>query len=195
MIIEIVNALLPSLAPLSFGDLIVGIVKPMRFRNEGGEKVFPVIYNEGLDACISGSYIDLLPNSSKKSIIYFEDKGTYLAKEEKGRFFYRSTIWLVCWWNYKLTSSDLYEDTPYVGNVLALMPHLITGLDFISHVRLRMVRQLPKDADMVFGKYTYNEAEVQFVTYPYDFFALEYDVTFIFNPACVTPITEKTACL
>ena len=194
MIIEIVDAILPSLATLSFGDLIVGIVKPMRFSSEGRVKIFPVIYNEGLDACITGSYIDLLPNSSKKSIIYFEDKGTTLIKEDKGRFFYRSTIWLVCWWNYKQTSSDLYTDTLYVGNVLALMPKMITGLDFISHVRIQLVRQLPKGADVVFGKYTYNEAEVQYVTYPYDFFALEYDLTFIFNSSCVTPVTEKTAC-
>jgi hypothetical protein len=194
MIIEIVNAILPSLASLSFGDLIVGLVKPIRFRNEAGEKVFPVIYNEGLDACISGSYIDLLPNSSKKCIIYFEDYGTDFVREERGQQYYRSIIRLVCWWNYKLTSSDLFEDTLYVGNVLKLMPYTVTGLDYISRVRINLIRQFPKDTDTVFGRYTYNEGEVQFVTYPYDFFALEYEVTFAFDTSCVGAVPEKTSC-
>jgi hypothetical protein len=194
MIHEIVNEFITPLEGLSFADLVVGIVKPMRISTETGDKIFPVVYNTTSDACLTGDYIDLLPNTSKRCVMYFEDKGTTFRNHGQD-IDYTASVNFVCWFNYKLIDHDLYTDSLLVANVLKTIPERVTGLAYINRVSITPIRQLPKDVNVVFGAYTYNEAEVQFVTYPYDFFAIEYEIKFTLTKSCVPDISIDTACL
>ena len=190
MIYEIVETILNSFS-VSFSDLVVGIVKPMVISDVNGQqKRFPVIHNTDEDACIMGDYIDLLPNSERKSVIYFEDFGTEFIEQRGDDMYFQSTIRLVCWFNYKKINVSLTTDSLIMANVMKAMPTRVLHA-YIGRINIQVLRHLPKDPEQIFGKYTYNEAEVQYVTYPYDCFAIDYIVDYSINMDCINPVTDN----
>jgi len=76
MVNEIVNSIVTTLtADLSFVDKIAGIVKAAQMTDANGNVItIPVAYNLDVCVCSQSELVDLVPDSSKVSIIYFEDR-------------------------------------------------------------------------------------------------------------------------
>ena len=96
---------------LPFVDRLAGVVRTVTITGEDGKrKAFPVACNVTNADCTAGRYQDLVPDSSRKSVMYFEDGGTVLTGLLKGDPQFRSTIRLIGWLNLKkmgLTDCDL----------------------------------------------------------------------------------------
>ena len=191
MIYEIVNAIVTELTTLSFKDVLVGIAQPLKINDNGKVRTVPAAYNANPTACQVGSYyLDLVPNSSKKSIIYFEEEGTRINSYTKEYVDMSSEVLLVCWFNYKKINKTLHTPTLLVANVMKLIPSRLANMTYINSIRIEFKEELAH-TPQIFSRYSYNEAEHQYITYPYDYFALSYTINYRVNLDCVPLISES----
>src|SRR4051812_33765117 len=98
MIVDIGNIIISKIATLPFMDNYAGIIKVLSYRegkSKGAVKTFPASVNTTIEQC-EGRYTDLLPDSSKKSVLFLEDRGTRLVRKEGKRMFFRGSVNLVC---------------------------------------------------------------------------------------------------
>jgi len=167
---------------LDFVDKIAGLVSTAHIEIKGPdgpvEKSFPIACCTTADDCKEGAYNDLMPNSAYNTVIYFEDGGVSFVKYESNKKYYTSTLKLVCWINI----AKIISDTCKTGTVCTRSAHIITEIiralplfpeehtpfhQFYSEV----VGQEPR-SNSIFSQYTFDEKHIQYLMYPYDYFAL-----------------------
>lgn len=174
---------------LDFVDKIAGLVSTVYLdvtdkNNTLVQKSFPVACCVSADDCKQGAYNDLMPNSQYKTVIYFEDGGVSFDKYESHWKYYTSKLRLVCWINV----ARILGDTCKSGSVCTLSAHLITEIirelpefpvnDTPFHrLYFEIVNQAVRD-NSIFGKYTFDEKHIQYLMYPYDYFALDIETHF-----------------
>lgn len=197
MIKEVCNDLKAALlegAPLDLVDTFAGLAQVVTYKNpdENGNiatKKMPVSYDtQGLGCNTASKEKDLVPNSAKKGIIYFEDNGgmQVIRNLSGGRKQYRGNVVLVCWMNRKKSVGGTYCEVGKAAfdEITEKLRGVLPSKWFInlkaSAVRFRQDPQ-------VFSKYTYDETVLQFLRPPFEYFAIDLTVTFI--TACNTAIT------
>ena len=147
----------------SFKDVFYGVVYP--------------IYNK--DMYIPGSrsgeiYKDAVPDSSKKSIVYWEDWGTTTLESTKRWQSMQTEMRLIAWFNFSKIDKG-YDEC--VNELLSVVPRK-EG----KHTRLFLQGMLPKTED-IFARYNYREGK-QYMTAPFDVVALRYQVRYMNLPYC-----------
>lgn len=185
-----------AIEDLAFVDRIAGIVKPVTISEDiDGQKrvkTFPVACNVTEADCVSGQYTDLVPNSQKNSVIYFEDLGVQFIGNVKSEMRFRSQLRLVCWLNLKrmgitdcnwsstatlhIIKSILQADVPFNSTPF-------TGMKYTG------ISQPVKSAS-IFSKYSYSEQVNQYLLYPYDYFAVDFVVEYGVKAACIEDLPE-----
>lgn len=188
MITTIAEALALELkTTLSWLETTAGVAKPVTYSVPGApSKVMPVACGSN---CVEGDrYSSLVPDSALKSLLYFEDYGTILKEKDTRRYDCEATLRLVCWLNLaKLGIDDCTLSALAVSHVISAVPlQLAVGQPY-EHVLLKVVEQLPK-SPAIFSRYTYNEKQLQYLMWPYDYFALVIKAKFIFIRGCELPI-------
>ena len=178
-----------NIQDLDFVDKIAGLtsVALMTITDEAGaktEKRLPIACCTTADDCKTGAYNDLCPDSRYKSVIYFEDQGVSFVKYEGNYKYYQSNLRLVCW----LNVAKLREEPCHDGTVCTLSSKAITQIiralprhpehrpPFVN-VYSEVTEQLIRSSS-IFGGYTYNEKQTQYLMYPYDYFALTIRTSF-----------------
>jgi hypothetical protein len=174
------------LETLSWADKVAGLVQTVSIRTaDSTAKSYPISCDVTADACISGAYQDLCPNSKKKSVLYFEDKGVSMVARQGTRLKFKSSMRLVGWVNLKLIQeAECDADTigcgsigDYVIDVINLLPNSpIQTADFIS-IMVSDIAEAERDVS-IFSKYTYSETGVQYLMFPYGYFALDLSIDF-----------------
>jgi hypothetical protein len=174
---------------LSFVDKITGIVKPAKvdIDGKGTIKTFPVAYNTDPTTCNDSELLDFVPDSSKISIIYFEDRGTTLNRMENQSLYFTSNFTLVCWFNYKRLVGNMTNPSLIVGNVIKYLPVVMGNISPLIGVVLSVTGQQDNTGG-VFSKYTYIEEQSQFITYPYGYFALDMQAEYSVRKECFTDV-------
>ncbi|HZK61483.1 MAG TPA: hypothetical protein VFC41_05355 [Anaerovoracaceae bacterium] len=192
---KIANLLKSYVDDLTWIDKIAGLVQTANIRAKNDEsavaKSYPVSCDIDAVTCIKGAYQDLTPNSFKKSVLYFEDHGGASFVERVGnRIKLQSHLRLVCWLNYKLIQDEAClsgvegcgSSGDYVIEVIKALPTVpITTADFVS-IYVSDISQVERSND-IFSRYTYNEEALQYLMFPFDYFAL--DLTISFTIPCV----------
>jgi hypothetical protein len=181
---------------LDWIDKISGLVQTVSIRKKIEDavvvKTFPVSCDIDYDSCIKGRYQDLAPDSKKKSVLYFEDRGVSFIKRNGNTLQFQSSLRLVCWLNLKLIHSATCDSDvehcgvsgDYVIEVIKALPSIpFTEGDFIS-IYINSISQVERSVD-IFSKYTYSETAVQYLLFPFDFFALDFSIDFTI-PCIVT---------
>lgn len=189
MVNLIVNEIVDSLTGLPFLDKITGLVKPVAVSDATGNvKTFPVALNLNISECNDSELLDYVPDSTKTSIIYFEDRGvTYNGCDSDGLQFTANFL-LVCWFNYKLIDPALTNTSLIAANVLKYLPLGNMGnISPLIGVYLELNGQEPNDGG-VFNKYSYKEEVSQYITYPYDYVAFSLRADFKVKPDCINDI-------
>jgi len=192
---KIANILKDQIDDLTWIDKIAGLVQTANVREKNGdnisEKSYPISCSISEDACLKGAYQDLCPNSKKKSVLYFEDKGVSFDHQEGNRLFYKSSLRLVCWLNLQLIQgAACKKDVTGCGTSGDYVLEVIKKFDykpFNSGGFYGIVIHPPAQAERsvdIFSKYTYNETALQYLMAPYDYFALDFEISF-FIP-CLT---------
>jgi hypothetical protein len=134
----------------------------------------PVYLRSDPTLCDPGDYTDLVPDSSKMSIIYFEDKG--LDVVNAGCLFLDvvSSIKLVCWCNLKLINPSYFSALQLKLQVIRTIPTRIANTDWVTKINVQFAGDEPGNP---FTGYTYDEQK-QFLMWPFDYFSLNYKVRF-----------------
>jgi hypothetical protein len=196
MTTEFAEAFKDLIASLPFVDRLAGMVRPVTFKdtNKDGAFVrrsFPVACGVSAKDCINnGKYQDLVPNDTKKSVLYFEEiGGAQVIGREKNNLKFRATMRLVGWLNLqKLGVDSCSYSSAAVLQIISRLPEAYFNLNdrytkcFITN--LQEADKLPT----IFGRYTYDETVTQYLLFPYDYFALNITVEYNVPRACIEAI-------
>lgn len=172
---------------LPWVDKIAGLTQVARISQTDSkiEKRFPISCDLAFeDACREGCYDNLTPDSSKKSIVYFEEGSLTFQRRIKNRLYYDSTLRLVGWLNYNLLGGGCGSAAKYIIDIIASLPQMPVDFADFRGVTIEVMSQAQRDSS-IFGKYTYNEKQTQYLMLPYDYFALDIRTRFYIIPECV----------
>ncbi|MFA5715146.1 MAG: hypothetical protein WC998_05375 [Candidatus Paceibacterota bacterium] len=189
MVNLIVNQIVQEITiDLPFVDKITGIVKTAKIQDgQNNVKTLPIAYNLNPTTCDDSELLDYIPDSSKKSIIYFEDRGTQMQKMENNSIYFQSNFTLVCWFNYLKIDQTLTNTSQITGNLIKFLPEIMNNISPLIGVVLSINSEQPNDG-AVFSKYSYLEEINQFITYPYGYVALDLSAEYHVRKECITDI-------
>jgi len=189
MIEVVANELRRPLVDLGWIDLAGGLVREQRLRVGEVEKTLP--------ACIDPDdhtrNLLLVPDSSRSVITYFDCIGNSNRGEVScGRgFLFASTFRLVAWFNTLKIEPSGVVPTAAVAMVSALSGYRFADAAPISNLRVSPLQEVPK-SPAIFARWTYDEAETQFLMPPFDYFAFDFLVSFALSTSCPVVNILKT---
>lgn len=193
MINKIIDSLLPSLQALSFADLVAGVVVPVSrdIPNDGDTgtvtETFPAYLNYSKTVCAPADYIDLVPDSARKSIMYFEDGGSTIESESRHYYNVESSVKLVWWANLKNISALTLDGTILSANILEAIPHFLPNIDYCTKIQIEFTG-MDKNDSGIFSAYTYEETRKQYLMYPFDYGALNFTIKWQLAKDCINDI-------
>jgi hypothetical protein len=195
MVNLIVNKIVADLKiDLPFVDKITGIVKTALIQVADKVKTIPIAVNLNVSACDDSTLLNFIPDSSKTSIIYFEDKGTQMTKMENQSVYFTSNFTLVCWFNYEKVNHMLTNTSQITGNLIKYLPDVMGNISPLIGVVLSVTGEQANDG-AVFSKYSYIEEINQYITYPYGYVALDLQAEFRVRKDCIADIQiDATIC-
>lgn len=194
-----------KLIGLPFVEILGGMVqtvttiKALTDEPEGPTKTlkFPVTYDVIANGkeCIGAEYA-MIPNSNRKSLIYFEDFGVNFINRQHELSFFSSNVRLICWMNRALLVGDWYEEIS--GRAMAVIIDRLTGKNPESiHIFSRLtieIAKIPPQDTAIFGRYSYDENVRQHLMPPFEFFALDLTCRYAVSGArCIEPIPWNQA--
>jgi len=180
----IADIFLELLNDLPFKDVLVGETYPLKKKVGNEVKVFPVSINTD-KSCDYSVYRDLVPNDKKKSIIYLEKQEPRVTNIDR-HYYHITQRWrVVVWMNMKLINKNYTDIYPFLFTVLRRIPEEYGNYDEWIGVRFDYLGQ----TDNLFSQYSYDEAEKQYLIYPYGSFGLDYDVSFRMSRDCFEDVT------
>ncbi len=190
MIYKIANLLRDEIVGLNFVDIAVGIAKPVPVRMDTSAeetemltKNIPMALNVLDDPCEPGVLLNLVPDTTKMSIHWWEDLGLEGVTEDTFYYYSRALLRLVSWWNLPLINSAYTDASLLVANLIAEIPEKLTTVDYMSQIQVSFLGEEPSGATVV-AAYNFDEPENQFTTFPYMYTALNYTVEFAFGKNC-----------
>lgn len=184
----IANIIKTHIEDLDFVDKIAGLVSTVNIdvgpKDNLVTKSYPVACCVTANDCKSGAHNDLMPDSKYKTVIYFEDNGVSFVKSESNWKYYTSSVRLVCWINVaKILGDACNEGTActlaahLIAEIIRVLPEFPEHHDEFDFVYSEVVGQVIRD-NSIFSKYTFDEKHIQYLMYPYDYFALEIQTSF-----------------
>lgn len=187
---EIATILNTYISTLPFADRLAGVVKPVTFVtgtvDKPVKKTIPVDCGVSQPDCMAGKYQNLVPNSKYKSIIYWEDNGVTTNSNNTRDFNFTAQLRLVAWLNLKkLGKTDCNLSALAVTNVLNVLPTAPFNSGIYTRMRINVGQEIIK-SNAIFSKYTYDESVVQYLMFPFDYFALDVSVDFTILKSCIT---------
>lgn len=173
---------------LSYKDKVIGLVTPIKVPDGERMVTIPAVYDPSHEWNDRQSYVDAVPNSKYKSIIYFEDLGTRLEETTSHRMKFKSRLRIVCWYNYKKLNIGMYNDFLLIGEMVKLLRvSPVDSVGYMQKVWYEFDEQEEKDGS-IFDKYDYDD-RMQYLTYPYDYFSFIVTAEFFVTNDCLTVVT------
>lgn len=194
MIRTIVKEIVPYIDALNFADLTAGVVtvatKNQMSENGTVNKIFP-IYENTPDECNGGDYLVLIPDEKYRAIIYFEELGNTITSQTNYEIKISSDIRLIGWFNLKNIGASVTSDV-LLRLIAQAIPETLADFGDIENIQISLTG-IPNKSTTLFSQYTYNEAERQYLLFPFDYGALNYTVTYSLNK-CVDDIVPEINC-
>ena len=183
--------LTPQITALEFADKYAGIVKTINIAvdnqsDTGTIKRYPVAFNvQGDDCAKIGVYGELVPDDTKKSVIYWEliQPMTNAGYTKTRDFFnkrFKGTARLIVWLNLAKLGIDDCNGAiltlPILEKILTQKGKLLTGVYEKSLLWIEPKNLVKQDINTIFGNYDYPKLK-NYYLYPYDFFAIDVNFT------------------
>lgn len=203
MINSIIHEIKPRLMDLKFieryGGVVIPVTEIVELEDRRERITFPVSCDiEGKQCYEQGNYYELAPNDQYRSVAYWELQGSVsrqTARRGSNYWQYTQRVRFVAWLN--LDNLGIIKPCDIIANiVLNVINSVEKGVDVvegtpIQNVDFRFVSQPEKSMD-IFRRYTYQDKEA-LMLYPFDFFALDFDVTWMVRKDCVIEENEYIA--
>lgn len=191
MIYDIGDIIKTYLEQLPFKDKVGGIVKAITFAQGDDEgtgvvrKVMPVDCRVTHRDCIAGKYTDLIPNSKYKSVMFMEDFGTNVIEREARDFSFQSNIRLIVWLNLKkMGITNCSASALAVATILDKFPTQHINSSPYTRIKIEVESEEQKSS-AIFSRYTFDEEKMQYLMYPFDYFALNLTVKYTIPKSCI----------
>lgn len=183
MIKELSQAMKQRIEDLSFIDKIAGLVKTIETNSKEDQKLikFPAAV-ESASPPMAWNYTDLVPNSNKKSIFYFEGRGVKMGGITQKGVQADATIRLIGWLNHNFgAGSDIAAAAQIIKRLAGVNPFNVGVLHQVSVAPVTFLDSEEK----LFSRYTYDEKVNQFLMAPFSAFAIDFKVSFILSTNCL----------
>ena len=199
---ELCNALktrLASAPALPFAEVLAGMVQTVTYtdydetNSTNVVKRMPVSYDTniaGVDC--TGQEQSLVPNSNRKSMIYFEDFGIAFGGRAHGMAQFASSIRLICWMNRARLTNSIYQEIS--GPAMAAVIDKIgagqnpANIGIFTRLTVEIVKIPPQDPAL-FSRYTYNETDRQYLRPPFEFFGIDLLCKYAVSSKCIDGIS------
>lgn len=190
---ELSVILLNKLGTPYYLDRTSGLVQTFErvIESDGGAAVtkrIPVSSFATFQECTANpqAQISMVPNSKFKSVLYFEDNGITGPTMVRAGAEYLSRVRLVCWLNTKLIAgqSNMGLTTMIISDIIKKL----SGNPFNSSPFTKIavkIGSIPPQDKSIFSKYDYSEKETQYLMAPFEYFALDLNVTYTIPFGCV----------
>lgn len=180
---------------LPFIDVLAGLVQTVETQDmleAGGSKIkkFPVSYDTVKLGDCTGREKDLQPDSSKKSITYFEDFGSDVLEVKNGSTTFVSRLRMVCWLNRNRLVGDAYAEISgmcIAGAIGALSTVNPLNIESFSRLAIKPTR-VPAQDSALFSRYTYDEKVRQYLRPPFEVFGIDITCTYVVHKHCLANI-------
>lgn len=187
-----------------FFEVIAGLAQTLLYQEptENGsiQKRMPVTYDvfDPDNKCPHGSpETYLVPDNSKKGILYFEDAGSNVLSFDplRGGSF-SSNVTLVCWLNkerlgYQITDEISAKLATKLLAAICLPAREGANVSIFNKFHVSPARVNSQD-NAVFARYTYPEEATQYLRPPFEYFSINLLITYEVNAKCIAdlPINE-----
>lgn len=197
MIHSAVDTFLTYITGLSFVDKIGGVVYPFQNKTigEGGGvfiKTIP-IYGNNPTVCKNEPYIDLVPDERYRSVVYFEATPETITSTMGSKVVAECTLTLVAWFNLPRINQMFTADNAKHNceAMIRALVNQIKGKHTIgdSVIDIELTEMNYRDP-AIFGRWSYDEAEKQYLLFPFDFGAARFDVQLIYDLCDNEPIID-----
>lgn len=206
MLNAVTNLLKIKLSELPFLEVIGGIVQPIdkveeKYDNNNNvvgytSTTFPISCGMSNDCFDSGRYMALVPDDSKRSVGYFEQIGGVKPIGTTGPknniVCYEGRLRFVCWLN--LQRLGLVDNCTYAPQfVINTICNIEGGCRFDnsvfpeSHFTVEVIEEPKRDAS-IFKDYSYDRNRLQFLLFPFDYFAIDLRIKMYISKGCLEPI-------
>lgn len=192
---ELASILKSKISDLPFIDVLAGLAQTVVQDDPIHEdsaamlvRRFPVSYDTNQpNDCMGGPERSLIPDSSKKSIIYFEDFGSQSTGRLHNLPTFTSNLRLICWMNRAKITGNIYSEIS--GRCMSLIIDRLVGKNPINQgmfTRLIInVARIPPQEVALFGRYTYEERDRQYLRPPFEFFGIDFSCNYAINTKCL----------
>lgn len=198
MTTEIGEIIIDKIKNLPFIDKYAGVVKTIQYKTQDGKiKSVPASVRATIAECEDGRYLDLCPDTTKKSVLFLEDKGVRLIRRQGGRNFFRASYDLICWLNMPLLGfTGASYSVVAINGIITKFPVNPFNSSVYNGILITVQGQEPKSRNP-FAKYNYDETVGQYLMHPFDYFILSIDVDFMVTQNCLSAalLTEAEACI
>lgn len=174
-------------------DKIAAVVVPLAIRNEGEpEKKYPVACGAQHRECNVGKYTDLLPKSKYKSVVFFEDQGATFGVTRRDLMDMTSRLRMIVWLNLqKLGETSCNNSAAVIQDIIRHLPQFPQDNGDFLRLDIKLASEAVKSRE-IFGRYTLDEPVLQYLIYPYDYFALDFNCKWVMNITCLDAYTPKS---
>lgn len=168
----------------TFLSLVGGAVKQQKVSVADVVKIIPACASLDSD----GAYNSMVPDACQSGIAYFDTIQNKALQELSGTggYSYAANVRLVVWIN----TERLAGYTP--GAAMASCVSALTGFSgsfgLIKNVKVEPVAEALKSPS-IFMKYTYDEAQLQYLMPPYDYFAFDFNFKYILSNSCAPTVS------
>lgn len=196
MVKEVANILKGRLINLPFLHTVAGLAQPVIDSKYAGDqenqkiqRKLPVSYDieDGVGERA------LVPDGTKKGILYFEDYGTQPdtgTKVRAGQLALITRMRVVCWVNKQkiLEGDNVKYDEVTASFVADIVARLVSGSAINSTIGISRLfvtlAGLPIQDANIFSRYNYDEAELQYLRPPYEYFAIDLQCKYWVSQTC-----------
>lgn len=205
MLNAVTDCLKQRLSELPFIETIGGIVQPIdkvdeKYDNNNNvvgyaSTTFPISCGMESTCFDNGRYMALVPDDSKKSVGYFEQIGGVRPVGKTGAkgniVCFEGRLRFVCWLN--LLKLGLVDNCTYAPQfVINTICNIEGGCSLEpvfteSHFTVEVIEEVKRDAS-IFKDYSYDRNRLQFLMFPFDYFALDLRIKLFISKGCLKPI-------
>jgi len=190
----IIASILTDIEALNFTDRVAGIVTPVSKKIIADEgtvlKTFPA-YENTPTQCEGGDYFLCVPDEKFKSVVYFEEISNTVISETSLEVKMEGLVRLVGWFNRKKINVTDTTDT-MLRLIFQTIPQYINNFGEMYDIRISF-GGFENKSPSIFSGYTYDEAETQYLIFPFDYGSMLFNVNYTIN-RCVTDITVADNC-
>lgn len=178
---------------LLFVERMAGVVvvgektQPTEIEGAFAVTKFPISLDANYEDCINkGCYKDLVPNSSQRGILYFEDFGTKPVGIDRGYFKYQTRLRLVCWVNNKLIQGDVCKSLShlFITQIRSELENKIFNSGHFSKIQIFATNVIENDYRL-FERYTYPQSVIKYLMHPYEAFGIDFSVEYSISQNCL----------